>query len=60
MLPPALKKELTPYLCELESAGLIVRIDRNARRPYVEYSLSDPLGITALRLINALAQDANT
>ena len=56
MLPPSLKKELTPYVRELESAGLIVRIDRSGKRRYVEYSLSDPLGISALHLINALAQ----
>jgi DNA-binding HxlR family transcriptional regulator len=56
MLPPSQKKELTPYVRELESAGLIVRIDRSGGRPYVEYSLSDPLGVSALHLINALAQ----
>ena len=32
MLPPSLKKELTPYVRELESAGLIVRIDRSGKR----------------------------
>jgi DNA-binding HxlR family transcriptional regulator len=56
MLPPSQKKELTPYVRELESAGLIVRIDRSGRRPYVEYSLSDPLGVSALHLFNALTQ----
>jgi DNA-binding HxlR family transcriptional regulator len=58
MIPSsALKKELTTYLRELESAGLIVRIDPSGRMPYAEYSLSDPLGIAALHLISTLAQN---
>jgi DNA-binding HxlR family transcriptional regulator len=57
MLPSsALKKELTSYLHELESAGLIVGVDPSGRMPYAEYSLSDPLGIAALHLISTLAQ----
>jgi len=57
MLPcSALKRKLTRDLRELESAGLIVRIDPSGRMPYAEYSLSDPLGIAALHLISTLAQ----
>ncbi len=55
-LPPGSRKKLTQYLCELERASLIVAVDRSGRMPQASYSLSDPLGIAAVHLINALAE----
>jgi len=55
---PASRKMLTEYLRELERAGLIVHIGigQSHKTQGLEYSLSDPLGIAAVRLINALTQ----
>jgi DNA-binding HxlR family transcriptional regulator len=53
-LPPGSRKKL--YLRRLERASLIVAVDRNGRMSQARYSLSDPLGITAVHLINALAK----
>jgi DNA-binding HxlR family transcriptional regulator len=57
-LRPAPRKTLTEYLRELERAGLIVHIGsgQNHKTQRLEYSLSDPLGIAAVHLINALNQ----
>ncbi len=55
-LPPGSKKSLTQYLRELERASLIVAVDRSDRMLQARYSLSDPLGIAAVHLINALAE----
>jgi DNA-binding HxlR family transcriptional regulator len=49
------RKKLPQYLCKLEKAGLII-VDRSGRMPQDEYALSDPLGIAAAHLMNALAQ----
>jgi len=54
-VPQTSRKKLTQYLCKLEKAGLIV-VDRSRRMPQDEYALSDPLGIAAANLMNALAQ----
>ena len=56
MLPPGSKKKLTQYLRELERASLIVALDRSDRMSQARHSLSDPLGIAAVHLINALAE----
>ena len=55
-LPPGSRKKLTQYLRELERAGLIVAVDRSGRMSQARYSLSDPLGMAAVHLINALAE----
>lgn len=55
-LHPASRKTLTQHLRQLEKAGLIVHIRRSHKLPKLEYSLSDPLGIAAVHLINALTQ----
>jgi len=57
-LRPASRKTLAEYLRELERAGLIVHIGigQSHKAQRLEYSLSDPLGIAAIRLINALTQ----
>jgi DNA-binding HxlR family transcriptional regulator len=55
-LPPGSRKKLTQYLRELERASLIVAVDRSDRMSQARYSLSDPLGIAAVHLINALAE----
>jgi DNA-binding HxlR family transcriptional regulator len=55
-LPPGSRKKLTQYLRELERASLIVAVDRSDRMSQARYSLSDPLGIAAVHLINALAK----
>ena len=56
MLPGASKKMLTQHLREMEEDGLIVRSDRSTKVRRVEYSLSESLGLPALRLIDTLAQ----
>lgn len=55
-LPQTSRKKLTRYLCDLEKAGLIVPVDRSGKIPKAEYVLSDPLGIAAVHLMNALVQ----
>ena len=55
-LPPGSKKNLAQYLRELERASLIVAVDRSDRMSQARYSLSDPLGIAAVHLINTLAE----
>ena len=55
-LPPGARKKLTRYLRELQRASLIVAVDRSDRMSQGRYSLSDPLGIAAVHLINALAE----
>ncbi|MGA7318612.1 MAG: winged helix-turn-helix transcriptional regulator [Silvibacterium sp.] len=55
-LPPESRKKLTQYLRELERASLIVADDRSGRMSQARYSLSDPLGIAAVHLINALTE----
>ena len=55
-LPPGSRKKLIECLRELERAGLIVAVDRSDRMSQARYSLSDPLGIAAVHLINALAE----
>ena len=55
-LPPGSRKKLTQYLRGLERASLIVAVDRSDRMSQARYSLSDPLGIAAVHLINALAE----
>jgi DNA-binding HxlR family transcriptional regulator len=55
-LPPGSRKKLTRYLRELERARLIVADDRSGRMSQARYSLSDPLGIAAVHLINALEE----
>jgi DNA-binding HxlR family transcriptional regulator len=55
-LPPGSRKKLTQYLRELERASLIVAVDRSDRMSEARYSLSDPPGIAAVHLINALAE----
>jgi DNA-binding HxlR family transcriptional regulator len=55
-LRPASRKTLTQHLRELERAGLIVPIGRSHKTPRLEYFLSDPLGLAAVHLINALTQ----
>jgi DNA-binding HxlR family transcriptional regulator len=55
-LHPASRKTLTQHMRQLEKAGLIVHIRRSHKLPKVEYSLSDPLGIAAVHLINVLTQ----
>jgi len=55
-LPPGSRKKLTQYLRELERASLIVAVDQSDRMSQARYSLSDPLGIAAVHLINALAE----
>ncbi|MGA7315788.1 MAG: winged helix-turn-helix transcriptional regulator, partial [Silvibacterium sp.] len=55
-LHPASGKTLRQHLRQLEKAGLIVHIRRTHKMPKLEYSLSDPLGIAAVHLINALIQ----
>ncbi len=56
MLPGASKKMLTQRLREMEEDGLIVRSDHSTKVRHVEYSLATPLGLSATRLIDALAQ----
>ena len=55
-LRPAFRKTLTQHLRQLERAGLIVYIGRSHKTPRLEFSLSDPLGIAAVHLINVLTQ----
>ena len=57
-LRPASRKTLTEYLRDLERTGLIVHIGigRSHKTPRLEYFLSDPLGLAAVHLINALTQ----
>jgi DNA-binding HxlR family transcriptional regulator len=55
-LPPGPRKKLKRYLRELRRASLIVAVDRIDRMSQARYSLSDPLGIAAVNLINALAE----
>ena len=55
-LRPASRKTLTQHLRELERAGLIVHIRWSHKTSRLEYSLSDPLGIAAVHLINAVTQ----
>lgn len=53
-LPQTSRKKLKRYLRELEKAGLIVLVDRSGKTPQTDYVLSDPLGISAVHLMNAL------
>ena len=55
-LRPASRKTLKRHLCQLERAGLIVHIGGSHKTPRIEFSLSDPLGIAAVDLINLLTQ----
>ena len=55
-LPPVSGKNLPQYLRQWQSASLIVAVDRSDRMSQVRYCLSDPLGIAAVHLINALAE----
>ena len=55
-LRPAFRETLTQHLRQLERAGLIVYIGRSHKTPRLEFSLSDPLGIAAVHLINVLTQ----
>ena len=59
-LHPASRKTLTQHLHQLERAGLIVHIGRSHKTPRLEFSLSDPLGIAAVLLINRLTQSDGT
>jgi DNA-binding MarR family transcriptional regulator len=54
MFPQASKKMLTQHLREMEKDGLITRTDLSGRLRYVEYSLSDPHGLTVSRLFQML------
>ena len=56
MLPGASKKMLTQRLREMEEDGLVVRSDQSTKVRHVEYSLATPLGLSALHLIDVLAQ----
>jgi hypothetical protein len=51
---------MTQYLRELERASLIVAVDRSDRMSQARYFLSDPLGIAAVHLINALAESTKS
>jgi DNA-binding HxlR family transcriptional regulator len=55
-LRPASRKTLKRHLRQLERAGLIVHIGGSHKTPRIEFSLSDPLGIAAVDLINLLTQ----
>ena len=55
-LPTGSRKKLTQYLRDLERTSLIVAVHRSGRMSQARYSLSDPLGIAAVHLINALAE----
>jgi hypothetical protein len=45
---------LTQHLREMEKDGLITRTDLSGRLRHVEYSLSDPHGLTVSRLFQML------
>ena len=55
-LPQASKKVLTQHLRQMEKDGLIIRTDLSGNVPYVEYSLSAPLGLATLNLIQTIAE----
>ena len=56
LFPQASKKMLTQHLRQMERDGLIVRTDLSGKIPHVEYSLSNSLGPSVVKLINMLAQ----
>jgi DNA-binding HxlR family transcriptional regulator len=43
---------LTQHLREMEEDGLIIRTDLSGKVPHVEYSLSEPLGLPVVHLID--------
>jgi DNA-binding HxlR family transcriptional regulator len=56
LFPQASKKMLTQHLRQMERDGLIVRTELSGKVPRVEYSLSTPLGLSAVGLIQHLYQ----
>jgi DNA-binding HxlR family transcriptional regulator len=56
LFPQTSREKLTQYLCDLERAGLVDRADSSSGMQQVEYSLSDPLGVAVVHLINTLAR----
>ena len=56
LFPQASKKMLTQHLRQMERDGLIVRTDLSGKIPHVEYSLSNSLGQTVVKLIDLLAR----
>jgi len=54
-LPNASKKMLTQHLREMEQDGLIIRRDLSGRSRYVEYCLSESLGVAAMQLLEILS-----
>lgn len=55
-LRPASRKTLARHLRQLERADPIVHIYQSHKKQRLEFSLSDPLGIAAVHLINVLTQ----
>jgi DNA-binding HxlR family transcriptional regulator len=47
---------LVQHLREMERDELVTRTDMSGKLPHVEYSLTNPLGLAAVRLLGILAQ----
>lgn len=56
LFPEASKKMLTQHLRQMERDRLIVRTDLSEKVPHVEYSLLEPRGVAASRLLHFLAE----
>lgn len=56
LIPRASKKVLVQQLHELERDGIIVRTDLSLRVKHVEYSVSAPLGLAMINLLEMLSE----
>lgn len=55
-MPPISKKVLNQRLRKMEEDGLIVRTEKRAKMPHVEYALANPFGSSILYLLQTIAQ----
>jgi len=55
LFPQASKKMLAQPLRQMEQDGIIARSDSSGKVPHVEYSMSEPGGVTVCRLLHFLS-----
>jgi DNA-binding HxlR family transcriptional regulator len=55
LIPRASKKVLVQQLHELENDGIIVRADLSGKIKHVEYTISAPLGVAVMKLVEFLS-----
>lgn len=55
-MSPISKKVLNQHLRRMEKDGLLIRTEFSAHVPHVQYSLTNPLGTSVVRLLQTMVQ----